>query len=39
MFGCLRRTLVVMKVLGDFFVLSESVSYSYGSDRKFKDMK
>ena len=27
LFGCLRGTLVVMKVLGGFFVSSESVSY------------
>ena len=39
LFGCLRGTLVVTKVLGGFFVSSESVSYPYGSSRKFKDMK
>ena len=37
--ACLRGTLVVMKVLGGFFVSSESVSYPHLSDRKFKDMK
>ena len=39
LFGCLRGTLVVTKVISDFFVSSESVSYPYGSGRKFKDMK
>ena len=39
LFGCLRGTLVVTKVLGGFFVASESVSYPYGSGRKFEDMK
>ena len=37
--GCLRGTLVVKKVLGSFFVSSESVSYPYRSGRKFEDMK
>ena len=37
--GCLRATLVVKKVLGGFFVSSESVSYPYKSGRKFEDMK
>ena len=36
----LGGTLVVTKVLGGFFVLSELLrSYSYGSGRKFEDMK
>ena len=38
-FGCLRGTLVVTKVLGGLFVSSESVSYPHGSGRKFEDMK
>ena len=38
LFGCLRGTLVVTKVLGGFFVSSESVSYPRGSWRKFEDM-
>ena len=37
--GCLRGTLVVKKVLGGFFVSSESVSYPYRFGRKFEDMK
>ena len=40
LFGCLRGTLFVRKVLGgSSFVLSESVSYPYGSGRKFENMK
>ena len=39
LFGCLGRTLVVTEVFGRFFVSSESVSYPYGSGRKFEDMK
>ena len=39
LFGCLRGTLVVTKVLVGFFVSSERVSYPYGSGRKFEDMK
>ena len=39
LFGCLRGTLVVTKVLGAFFVSSESVSYLYGSGRKSEDSK
>ena len=39
LFGCLRGTLVVTKVLGGFFVSSESVSYPHLSGRKFEDMK
>ena len=39
LFGCLRGSLVVKKVLGGFFVSSESVSYPYRSGRKFEDMK
>ena len=38
LFGCLRRTLVVTKVLGGFLVSSESVSYRYGSGRNFEGM-
>ena len=32
-------TVVVTKVLGGFFISSASVSYPYGSGRKFEDMK
>ena len=39
LFGCLRGTLVVTKVLGGFFVSFERVSYPYGSGRKLEDMK
>ena len=39
LFGCLRGTLVVKKALGGFFFSFESVSYPYGSGRKFEDMK
>ena len=39
LFGCLRGSLVVKKVLGGFSVSSESVSYPYRSGRKFEDMK
>ena len=40
MFGCLRGTSVVSKVLGTgFFVSSETVGYPDGSVRKFKRMK
>ena len=39
LFGCLRGTLVVTKVLCGFFVSSESVSYLHGCGRKFQDMK
>ena len=38
-FGCLRETLVVTKVFGGFFVSSESVSFPYGTGRKFEAMK
>ena len=38
LFGCLRGTLVVTKVLGGFFVSSESVSCPPGLGRKFEDM-
>ena len=37
--GCLRGILVVKKVLGGFFVSSESVSCPYRFGRKFEDMK
>ena len=37
--GCLRGTLVVTKVLGGFFISTESVGYHYGSGGKFEDMK
>ena len=39
LFGCLGGTLVVTEVFGRFFVSSQSVSYPYGSGRKFEDMK
>ena len=40
MFGCLRGTLVVSKVLRTgFFVSSETVGYPDGSVRKFKRME
>ena len=40
LFGCLRGTLFVRKALGgSSFVSSESVSYPYGSGRKFENMK
>ena len=34
LFGCLRRTLVVTKVLAGFFFSSESVSYPRGREDK-----
>ena len=34
-----RGTLVVPKVLGGFFVSFESVSYPYGSGRKFENIE
>ena len=39
LFGCRRGTLVLTKVLGGFFVSSESVSYPHLSGRKFEDIK
>ena len=39
LFGCLRGTLVLTKVLDGFFVSSESVSYPHLSGRKLEDMK
>ena len=39
LFGCLGGTLVVTEVFGRFFVSPQSVSYPYGSGRKFEDMK
>ena len=39
LFRYLRGTLVVTKILGGFFVSSESVSYPYGSGRKSELMK
>ena len=40
LFGCLRGTLFLTKVLGGYsFVSSESVSHPYGSGRKFENMK
>ena len=38
-FGCLKGTPVVTKVLGGRFVSSESVSYPHGSGRKFEGIK
>ena len=39
LFECLRGTLVISKVLGDFFVSSETVSYPNESVQKFQDME
>ena len=40
LFGCLKGTLFVSKVLGgSSFVSFESVSYPYGSGQKFENMK
>ena len=37
LFACLWRTLVVSKVLGGFFVSSDTDSYPDGTSRKFED--
>ena len=36
LFGCLKETLAVSKVLGGFFFSSETVDRSDGSGRKFE---